>query len=72
MAHPAYNRRTVLVMVGDEEFWKGEGLAGRTPTKRSYLAGLLRAVGRAGPEVIALDFACARRRPPLSAFAIYL
>jgi CHASE2 domain-containing sensor protein len=55
LAHPVYNRRTTVVMVGDEEHWKGEGLAGRAPTNRSYLAKLLKAVGEAGPEVIALD-----------------
>ncbi len=55
LAHPLYNRRTVVVMIGDDEHWKGESLAGRAPTNRSYLAKLLRAVGEAGPEVIALD-----------------
>ena len=54
LAHPAYDRRTVVVMISDEEHWKGES-AGRAPTKRSYLAKLLKAVGAAGPEVVALD-----------------
>lgn len=56
LVHPAYNRRTVLLMIGDEEHWKGKELAGRTPTNRKYLAKLLRAVGAASPEVVALDF----------------
>src|ERR1700742_1964979 len=61
LAHPAYNRRTVIVMIGDEEHWKGKELAGRAPTNRKYLAKLLRALGAAGPEVVALDF---RMRAP--------
>src|SRR5437016_3524160 len=33
-AHP---QRTALVLIGDEEFWKGE-LQGRRPVKRDYIA----------------------------------
>jgi CHASE2 domain-containing sensor protein len=54
-ARPAYDHRTVLVMIGDDEYWKGE-LASRAPIKRSYLAKLLKAVSAANPEVIAIDF----------------
>jgi CHASE2 domain-containing sensor protein len=50
-----YPRRTVLVLVGDEEYWKGE-LAGRVPIKRTYLAKLLRALDSANPLLIAFDF----------------
>lgn len=56
--HPPYTQRTVLVLVGNEEYWKGE-LAGRAPIKRDYLAKLIRALdslGSFGPTVIALDF----------------
>jgi CHASE2 domain-containing sensor protein len=63
IAHPSYDRRTVIVMIGDEEHWLGEGLAGRSPTKRSYLARLLRAVGVFGPEVVALDIRLRSPRP---------
>lgn len=54
-ARPAYDHRTVLVMIDDDEYWKGE-LAGRVPIKRSYLAKLLKAVSAANPEVVAIDF----------------
>jgi CHASE2 domain-containing sensor protein len=50
-----YPRNTVLVMIGDEEYWKGE-LAGRVPIKRDYLAKLIEAVGSANPAVIGVDF----------------
>lgn len=48
-------QRTVVVLIGDEEYWKGE-LARRVPTKRDYLAKLVRALDAADPAVIALDF----------------
>lgn len=54
-ARPAYNSRTALVLIGDDEYWKGEP-AGRAPIKRSYLAKLVRAVGAANPAVVGLDF----------------
>lgn len=50
-----YPRRTVLVLIGDEEYWRGE-LAGRVPIKRTYLAKLLRALDLADPLLIAFDF----------------
>ena len=50
--HP---QRTVLVVIGDEEYWKGE-LAGRVPIKRDYLARLVQVLDSANPAVIALDF----------------
>jgi len=52
---PIRPRRTVLVLIGDQEFY-GERLAHRTPTKRDYLADLIRKLSDAGPELIALDF----------------
>lgn len=54
-ARPAYSHRTALVMIDDEEYWKGEP-AGRAPIKRAYLAKLLKAVNAANPEVVAIDF----------------
>lgn len=50
--HP---QRTVLVLIGDEEYWKGE-LAGRVPIKRGYLARLVHEIDSANAAVIALDF----------------
>lgn len=47
--------RTALVLIGDDDYWKGE-LARRVPTKRDYLAKLLRAIDAANPAVIVLDF----------------
>lgn len=49
--HP---KRTVLVLINDQEFW-GPPLDGRRPLKRNYLAKLIRQLGEANPEVIALD-----------------
>jgi CHASE2 domain-containing sensor protein len=48
-------KRTRLVLVEDDDYWQGE-LARRAPIKRDYLARLLRAIARADPVVIALDF----------------
>jgi CHASE2 domain-containing sensor protein len=47
--------RTVLVLVDDDEYWRGYP-AGRRPTKRDYLANLMSATAAAKPAVIALDF----------------
>jgi CHASE2 domain-containing sensor protein len=44
-----------LVLVDDQDYWKGE-LAGRRPIRRDYLARLLCAIDAADPAVIALDF----------------
>lgn len=48
-------QRTVVVMIGDDDYWKGE-LARRVPIKRDYLAKLIRQLDTADPAVIALDF----------------
>ena len=48
-------RHTAVVLIGDEEYWRGE-LAHRRPIKRDYLARLLLAVDGANPTLIALDF----------------
>jgi CHASE2 domain-containing sensor protein len=56
-------RRTALVMVGDDEYWKGDVLARRVPINRKYLALLLQAIVAADPAVIALDFNLASPTP---------
>lgn len=50
-----YPERTIIVKIGDEEYWKGE-LASRAPIKRDFLAKLLKALDAANPAVIAFDF----------------
>jgi len=50
--HP---QRTVLVLIGDYEYWRGE-LAGRAPIKRDYLAKVLEVLDSANPAVIAFNF----------------
>ena len=54
-ARPARAERTVLVLIQDEEYWKGK-LGRRVPIKRDYLADLVLALTAANPAVIALDF----------------
>jgi CHASE2 domain-containing sensor protein len=46
--------RTLVVLIDDEEYWKG-ALARRTPLKRDYLARLLLKLDQTNPAVIALD-----------------
>lgn len=50
-----YVTRTVVVLIGDDEFW-GPDLAQRTPTKRDYLARVVKALDEADASVIGLDF----------------
>lgn len=50
--HP---RRTVLILIGSEEYWKGR-LESRVPIKRDYLADLVDMAASASPAVIAVDF----------------
>jgi CHASE2 domain-containing sensor protein len=50
-----YPKRTVLVLVQDEEYWRGE-LAGRAPIKRDYVAKLIRKLDAADVAVVAVDF----------------
>lgn len=54
-ARPLHVRHTALVVVTDDDYWRGQP-AGRRPIKRDYLAKLLLAVAEANPAVIALDF----------------
>jgi len=53
-SHP-HDLQVAFVLIGDDEYWTGP-LARRVPIKRDYLARLLRAVEKAHPAVIALDF----------------
>jgi CHASE2 domain-containing sensor protein len=52
---PIQATRTAVVLVDDEDYWKGD-LARRVPIKRRYLASLLRKLAAGNPQVIALDF----------------
>jgi CHASE2 domain-containing sensor protein len=52
---PSHPRRVVLVLIGDEEYWKGS-LEGRVPIKRDYLADIVDAASSASPAVVAIDF----------------
>jgi CHASE2 domain-containing sensor protein len=61
-----YPKRTVVVSIGDDEFWYGP-LAHRTPLKRDYLANLLLKLDAANPEVIALDVDLSLPAPDLQA-----
>lgn len=51
----AFVQRMVVVLIGDEEYWKGE-LARRAPIKRDYLAKPVKQLDIADPALIALDF----------------
>ncbi|HUS10213.1 MAG TPA: CHASE2 domain-containing protein [Pyrinomonadaceae bacterium] len=51
--HP---QRTVLVLIGDNEYWSGKDLQARVPIKRDYLARLVDAAAAANAAAIALDF----------------
>src|SRR5262249_32355105 len=48
-------QRTVLVVIGDDEYFKGE-LSGRVPIKRDYLGKLVHELDAADAAVIAIDF----------------
>lgn len=52
---PLYPKRTALVLIQDDEYWKGE-LAGRAPIRRDYLGRLVEKLDAADAAVIALDF----------------
>jgi CHASE2 domain-containing sensor protein len=52
---PPKAKRTVLVLVDDDDYWRGR-LARRTPINRHYLADLLLALSECDPAVIAIDF----------------
>lgn len=51
---PTHSKMTVLVLIDDDDYWKGE-LARRRPLKRDYLARLLRKLDAADPIAIGLD-----------------
>jgi CHASE2 domain-containing sensor protein len=50
-----YDHNTVLVLIGDDEYWKGP-YVGRAPIKKESLAELVLALDKYHPKVIALDF----------------
>lgn len=50
-----YDHNTVIVLVGDEEYWKGS-YEGRRPINRDRLRELIAALDNYCPKVIALDF----------------
>ena len=49
-----HSRRTVLVLIDDKDYWRGD-LARRKPLKKTYLAELLRKLDAANPAVIGVD-----------------
>jgi CHASE2 domain-containing sensor protein len=53
---PLLPRYGKVVLIGDEEYWKSEKLAGRRPIKRDYLGQLVATLAAADAHVIALDF----------------
>jgi CHASE2 domain-containing sensor protein len=52
---PPAVQHTAVVLVEDDEYWRGE-LAGRRPIRRDYLARLLEKIADVHPAVIGLDF----------------
>jgi hypothetical protein len=52
---PIADQNTIVVLIGDNEFWKGD-YAGRTPTNEDSLAKLIGSLSKLKPRVIALDF----------------
>lgn len=50
-----YDESTIVVLIGDEEFWKGS-YEGRKPLNKQSLAELVTALDKYQPRVIALDF----------------
>jgi len=63
---PPYPQHTALVLIQDEEYWRGEP-AGRAPIKRDYLARLVEALARADAGLIAVDFDLRSQMPDGSA-----
>ena len=60
-----YSTRTTVVLIGDDEFWKGD-LARRTPLKKTYLARILRKLDMANPAVIGFDIDLRSQTPDKS------
>jgi CHASE2 domain-containing sensor protein len=52
---PPYPQHTALVLIQDEEYWRGEP-AGREPIKRDYVGKLVEALANADAGLIAVDF----------------
>jgi CHASE2 domain-containing sensor protein len=49
-----YDRNTIIVLIGDDDFWRGD-YAGRLPLNKKKLSELLLALDRLEPKVVALD-----------------
>jgi CHASE2 domain-containing sensor protein len=49
-----YARDTVIVLIDDDDFWKGEA-QGRTPLNRRHLAKLIGEIAKRDPALIAVD-----------------
>ncbi len=58
-----WDHNTVVVLIGDEEFWKQGSYARRTPINYKKLAELMSALDQLGPKVIAVDFDFASPMP---------
>ncbi|HJP90827.1 MAG TPA: CHASE2 domain-containing protein [Pyrinomonadaceae bacterium] len=57
-------QRTVMIMIGDEEYYRSDGeLQRRVPLRRDYLAKLVDAAAAANAGVIALDFTFSSPNP---------
>jgi CHASE2 domain-containing sensor protein len=52
---PLKDHNTIVVLIGDNEFWKGD-YSGRTPLNKDNLGKLLLSLSTLKPRVIALDF----------------
>ena len=50
-----YDHHTVLVLIGDDEYWKGN-YEGRRPINKQHLAELISKLDQYNPRVIAVDF----------------
>jgi hypothetical protein len=55
VTNPAAARSVKLVFINDDEYWLGS-LHHRTPTDRTYLGRVVRALDATGASIIALDF----------------
>jgi CHASE2 domain-containing sensor protein len=52
---PTYFQHTLVVSIGDEEYWRSPKLARRTPLKKDYLVDLIDRLVAAKAPVIAID-----------------
>lgn len=57
-----YDHHTVLVLVGDQEYWAGN-YEGRSPINKTHLGELVTALDQYQPKVVALDFYFSSPKP---------